>query len=142
MSIYVSQIYPEAGVSYPFNHRFQKYLSDLVSAKVGTSKKFADMYGPEYDLIFRMSAKEGLAKPEIKGPTVFKRDKDVEYTVFLPFDRSVEMDAKTLSRALDFLLSNMIEILKELEMTTTGLSEELSAIVDRILGDAKMIDAS
>jgi len=142
MSIYVSQIYPEAGVSYPFNHRFQKYLSDLVSAKVGTSKKFADMYGPEYDLIFRMSAKEGLAKPEIKGPTVFKRDKDVEYTVFLPFDRSVEMDAKTLSRALDFLLSSMIEILKELEMTTTGLSEELSAIVDRILGDAKMIDAS
>ena len=96
MSIYVSQIYPEAGVSYPFNHRFQKYLSDLVSAKVGTSKKFADLYGPEYDLIFRMSAKEGLAKPEIKGPTVFKRDKDVEYTVFLPFDRSVEMDAKTL----------------------------------------------
>jgi hypothetical protein len=142
MSIYVSQIYPEAGVSYPFNHRFQKYLSDLVSAKVGTSKKFADMYGPEYDLIFRMSAKEGLAKPEIKGPTVFKRDKDVEYTVFLPFDRSVEMDAKTLSRALDFLLTSMIEILKELEMTTTGLSAELSAIVDRILGDAKMIDAS
>jgi hypothetical protein len=36
----------------------------------------------------------------------------------------------------------MIEILKELEMTTTGLSAELSAIVDRILGDAKMIDAS
>jgi|688.fasta_scaffold518274_1 hypothetical protein len=142
MSIYVSQIYPEAGVSYPFNHRFQKYLSDLVSAKVGTSKKFADLYGPEYDLIFRMSAKEGLAKPEIKGPTVFKRDKDVEYTVFLPFDRSVEMDAKTLSRALDFLLTSMIEILKELEMTTTGLSTELSAIVDRILGDAKMIDAS
>jgi hypothetical protein len=142
MSIYVSQIYPEAGVSYPFNHRFQKYLSDLVSAKVGTSKKFADLYGPEYDLIFRMSAKEGLAKPEIKGPTVFKRDKDVEYTVFLPFDRSVEMDAKTLSQALDFLLTSMIEILKELEMTTTGLSTELSAIVDRILGDAKMIDAS
>jgi hypothetical protein len=142
MSIYVSQIYPEAGVSYPFNHRFQKYLSDLVSAKVETSKKFADLYGPEYDLIFRMSAKEGLAKPEIKGPTVFKRDKDVEYTVFLPFDRSVEMDAKTLSRALDFLLTSMIEILKELEMTTTGLSTELSAIVDRILGDAKMIDAS
>jgi hypothetical protein len=113
-----------------------------VSAKVGTSKKFADLYGPEYDLIFRMSAKEGLAKPEIKGPTVFKRDKDVEYTVFLPFDRSVEMDAKTLSRALDFLLTSMIEILKELEMTTTGLSTELSAIVDRILGDAKMIDAS
>jgi hypothetical protein len=142
MSIYVSQIYPEAGVSYPFNHRFQKYLSDLVSAKVETSKKFADLYGPEYDLIFRMSAKEGLAKPEIKGPTVFKRDKDVEYTVFLPFDRSVEMDAETLSRALDFLLTSMIEILKELEMTTTGLSTELSAIVDRILGDAKMIDAS
>ena len=89
-----------------------------------------------------MSAKEGLAKPEIKGPTVFKRDKDVEYTVFLPFDRSVDMDANTLSRALDLLLSSMIVILEELDMTTTGLSAELSAIIDRILGDAKMIDAS
>ena len=89
-----------------------------------------------------MSAKEGLARPEIKGPTVFKRDKDVEYTVFLPFDRSVDMDANTLSRALDLLLSSMIEILEELDMTTTGLSAELSAIIDRILGDAKMIDAS
>lgn len=89
-----------------------------------------------------MSAKEGLARPEIKGPTVFKRDKDVEYTVFLPFDRSVDMDANTLSRALDLLLSSMIEILEELDMTTTGLSAELSAFIDRILGDAKMIDAS
>lgn len=89
-----------------------------------------------------MSAKEGLARPEIKGPTVFKRDKDVEYTVFLPFDRSVDMDVNTLSRALDLLLSSMIEILEELDMTTTGLSAELSAIIDRILGDAKMIDAS
>ncbi|MFN6301346.1 MAG: hypothetical protein ACK42H_04065 [Planctomycetota bacterium] len=89
-----------------------------------------------------MSAKEGLAKPEIKGPTVFKRDKDVEYTVFLPFDRSVDMDANTLSRALDLLLSSMIVILEELDMTTTDLSAELSAIIDRILGDAKMIDAS
>lgn len=142
MSVHVSQIYPEAGVSYPFNHRFQKYLSDLLSAKVRTSQKFAELYGPEYDLIFRMSAKEGLARPEIKGPTVFKRDKDVEYTVFLPFDRSVDMDANTLSRALDLLLSSMIEILEELDMTTTGLSAKLSAIIDRILGDAKMIDAS
>jgi hypothetical protein len=142
MSIYVSQIYPEAGVSYPFSHRFQKYLSELVNAEVGVSQKFVDQYGPDYDLIFRMSAKEGLVVPEIKGPTVFKRDKDVEYTVFLPFDRTAELETSTLSRAVEMLLASMIDVLDRLGMNTTRLAHKSSAIVSQILGDSKMIDST
>ena len=142
MIIYVSQIYPEAGVSYPFSHRFQKCLSELVNAEVGVSPKFADQYGPDYDLIFRMSAKEGLAMPEIKGPTVFKRDKDVEYTVFLPFDRTVELESSTLSRAVEMLLASMITVLDSLGISTTSLAQNSSAIVSQILGDDRMIDTA
>lgn len=142
MSIYVSQIYPEAGVSYPFSHRFQKYLSELVNSEVGVSQKFVDQYGPDYDLIFRMSAKEGLAAPEIKGPTVFKRDKDVEYTVFLPFDRTAKLETSTLWRAVEMLLASMIEVLDRLGMSTTRLSHNSSAIVSQILGDGRMIDST
>ncbi|MFN5322247.1 MAG: hypothetical protein ACK493_13815 [Planctomycetota bacterium] len=142
MTIYVSQIYPEAGVSYPFSHEFQKHLGGLINAEVGMSQRFTEQYGPDYDLIFRVSAKSGLVAPEIKGPTVFKRDKDVEYTVFLPFDRAADLETSTLSRVLEMLLASVISILNGLGMSTMSLVNNSRAIVSQILSDNKMIDSA
>lgn len=139
MKIYVSQIYPEAGISFPFKHQFQKYLSEAVNAAVCVSPSFAENYGRDYDLIFRISAKEGLAAPEIKGPTVFKRDKDVEYTIFLPFDRGAALDEPTLTRAIELLISSMTTVLDKLGMNASKLADQSSTIVRKVLEGDGMI---
>ncbi|MFN9878321.1 MAG: hypothetical protein ACK557_07565, partial [Planctomycetota bacterium] len=87
-------------------------------------------------------AKSGLVAPEIKGPTVFKRDKDVEYTVFLPFDRAADLETSTLSRVLEMLLASVISILNGLGMSTMSLVNNSRAIVSQILSDNKMIDSA
>src|SRR5947207_12558625 len=86
MKIFVGQIYIEPGASYPFSHQFQTWLGEELTNRVQPSQQFLRAYPDGFDLIFRVSAKSKINKPEIKGPTVFKRGKDVEFTVFLPHD--------------------------------------------------------
>ncbi len=73
MKIYIGQIYIEPGVSYPFTHHFQGYLSDLASLDVTGAERFCSEYGDDYDIVFNVSAKAALQSAEIRGPTVFKR---------------------------------------------------------------------
>ena len=110
MNIYISQIYIQPGVSYPFSYRFQKFMSEAVTERVSPSEKFVTRYGEDFDLIFRMSAKSEIAETEIKGPTVFKRDKDVEYSIFIPF-RGNESDSKTLHDVVMTLLNGIVSVL-------------------------------
>ena len=87
MKIYIAQFYLEAGVAYSLSYCFQSFLGDELSGRVDLSKQFIEKYGEDYELMFRVSAKSSLAEPEVKGPTVFKDDKDIEYSIFLPFDK-------------------------------------------------------
>ena len=119
MNIHVSQIYPEAGVNYPFTHRFQQFLSRALTESVAPSANFVALYGDGFDLIFRMSAKSGIDRPECRGPTVFRRDKDVEYTIFLPFRGD---DSTALREAIDTLLKAIIRVLAELGFDTTAIA--------------------
>ena len=140
MNIYVSQIYSEAGVAFPFKQRFQKFLSDKVSESVGVSETFVNRFGSDFDLIFRMSAKQGIVTPEIKGPTVFKRDQDVEFTIFLPFDRAIPMSTTLLSRALSLLISSMTSVLDEQGMDTTSLTKQSESIINGVLEGVGMFE--
>jgi hypothetical protein len=139
MRIYVSQIYVEPRVSYPFSHVFQKYLSALASEDTSGTEQFFSKYGEDYELVFNVSAKTGLNSPEIKGPTVFKRGKTVEYTIFLPFERDVGLDKASLSRALRLLLSSMNAVLSDLGMNTNRMANDSLGIVRTVLEDAKML---
>src|SRR5580704_1479285 len=86
MKVYFSQIYIKPGVSFPFSHHFQVHLSNVITDLVVPSPSFVEKYGDDFDIVFRISAKREIRDNEIKGPTVFNKEKDIEYTVFLPFD--------------------------------------------------------
>lgn len=139
MNIFVSQFYTEAGASYPFKPRFQKFLSEKLSAIVPISPEFAEKYGNDFDLMFRLGAKSEYVSPVIKGPTVFKRDRDVEYTIFLPFNRSKPLDAAVLSERVQQLLECVAKVFDDLGMSTGRLRLEIKDIVDSILNDKEMI---
>ena len=100
MKIYVAQIYIEVGSVYPFTHYFQRLISDELTKRISASSAFIQKYGEDFNLIFRMSAKSSLKEPEVQGPTVFKTDKDVEYTIFLTFDKSEPQGPGSYRRAL------------------------------------------
>ena len=50
MNVYVSQIYIQAGVNFPFSHHFQLHLSQELTKRVEPSALFINTYGEDSDL--------------------------------------------------------------------------------------------
>ncbi len=84
MNIYVSQIYTEPGTSFPFSHLFQKWLSGELSRLAAPLEQWSKKYDEEFSLMLRLNAKKKISSVELRGPTVFKKSKDVEMTIFIP----------------------------------------------------------
>jgi hypothetical protein len=82
MKIFVGQIYIKPGITFPFSLQFQRWLGDALTERVEASEQFCKAYGANFALGLRISAKEEISEPEIKGPTVFKRNRNVEFTIF------------------------------------------------------------
>ena len=84
MKVFVAQLYIEPGVYFPYSHRMQSWLSNELTALAKPGPAFLKSYGKLFELMIRLSAKTDIRETEIVGPTVFKKDKDVEYSLFPP----------------------------------------------------------
>ena len=139
MKVYVSQIYISPGVNFDFTHHFQKLLSEELSAMVAQTGGFMRKYGPEFDLIFNMSAKKEIHENEIRGPSVYKKDKDVEFTIFLPFD-VIGASTDRYRVALKFLLDGIRTVFDKLGIDSAKLEERKESIIERICSDSTMFE--
>jgi len=132
MNIYYSQFYYQAGSSFPFSYKFQIYLSEETTRLVKPSTRFIELHGEDYSLMFRISAKRELAINEIVGPTVYKKDKDVEYSIFLPYTPIIQQSEPYIS-ALEHILEGAYEILDDYEIDTSKLKAEQGVIINNIV---------
>lgn len=139
MKIFFGQIYVDPGVKFTFTHRFQKFIGGEISSIVKPSDKFINEYGEDFDLIFRVSAKRDITDVDIKGPTVFKKDKDVEFTIFLPFDSDQPSLRDGNRRPLELLLGAVVGVLNKLEIDTKFLQERMGVFMDAVMADPSMI---
>jgi hypothetical protein len=137
MKVYFGQIYIEPGVKFPFSHHFQGRLSEEITALAEPSAEFIKKYGSDFDLIFNVSAKNTIQDNEIRGPTVFRKTKDVEYTVFLPFD-VISRNPEVSKSALKYLLSGVCSVFKLLGIDTTQLVERQESMIENICSDPTM----
>ncbi len=137
MKVYFSQIYIKPGVNFPFSHQFQAHLSEAITGLVKLSAQFAYKYGDDFNVIFRISAKKEIRNNELKGPTVFDKEKDVEYTVFLPFD-VIQRTSDVNRSALEFLLDGVALALTSLDIGVDKLSQERAHLIERVLSDPTM----
>ena len=138
MRTHIAQFYLEAGAAYAFSYRFQRFLSQELAQRVRPSEMFIREYGEDCDLMFRVSAKSSLTAPEVKGPTVFRADKDVEYSIFLPFDKERALDEQRYREVLTLLLQEIAGVLKTLGMEVKELAQDASDIIDRIVKNPMM----
>jgi hypothetical protein len=138
MNISVGQIYVEAGVSLPFSHLMQIWLGQQLSTLVLLTPDFAKVHGTDFALVIRISARKGLKENDVKGPTVFKRTKDVEYTLFLPYDTIVKCsDGRRI--ATEFILDGVEAIVAMAKLDPGDLSARRVAIRDHLCTDPSML---
>lgn len=140
MKISFTQAYVEPGVDFPFSHVCQGYLSDEVSSLVSPSSTFLEEYGDDYALGFYITAKVRIQKNEVHGPAVSKRNKDVEYSVFLPYD-AINRKKDVLGSALEFLIEGVCEVLESLKIDTRHLKKRRDTLISHICSDPTMIES-
>jgi hypothetical protein len=158
----------EQGAEFPFNVLFQRYLFEQLTSLLMPSSWFSTEYGEEWKLIFNVSARWSLdeddtergvklsesarvklaryrsftpepLRVEIRGPTVFRKDKDVEYSIFLPFRRIIESVAPAAT-TLNYIFTGVYEILERMQFDASRLRAEQNRIVSHICSESKMID--
>jgi hypothetical protein len=139
MNVWFGQVYIEPGVSFPFSHDFQRRLSKEVTALVQPSALFIETYGADFELMFNVSAKQRLKENEIRGPSVFKKTKNVEYTVFLPFEPIIQQSDPPKA-ALRFLLRGVCDVFDRLEIDKLRLIEKQESLMDDICSDLSMLE--
>jgi len=138
MQIHVSQCYIEGGSTYRFSHIFQNYISEQISEFVEMSPEFISAYSENFELIFNMSAKAALKENEVLGPTIFNKDNDVEYSIFLPFDPKMPLDENKRIFALDNLFLGIYEVLEKYKFDVSKLRVEEKRIIDEIIANPIM----
>jgi hypothetical protein len=137
MRVHFGQIYIEPGITFPFSHHFQRRLAEEITALVKPSETFTKKFGADWELMFRISAKTQIDENEIRGPTIYKRDKNVEYTVFLPFDVIAHED-HVPQMALLFLLKGCCHVFRELGVDPAMIEKSAESMIDTICADPKM----
>jgi len=139
VNVFLGQIYQEVGASFPFSYVMQEWLGGQLSNLVTSSSEFFQKYGADFDLMVWISARKNSAETEIRGPAVFKKTKDVEYTVFLPYDTiaATEDERRT---AILFLVDAIQEVFAREQIVASGLEARKTSMADHICSDPAMIE--
>ncbi len=145
-STLLRQIYVQPGVDFPFTHECQKFLSYEMTEAVVVSDQFVKSYGDSFSLTFNISAKKGIRDNEIKGPSVFRKTGDVEYTIFLPFDTiSNKLNGENCNEdiakiALQFLFKGIVAVFEWLSISPAAVREKQDSLIEKVCSDPSMID--
>jgi hypothetical protein len=138
MKIFIGQVYIKPGVSFEFSHRMQLWLGEQMSLVACDSTRFQNKFGRDFDLMIRVSADTQITDNRIKGPAVFRKSKDVEYTVFLPFD-VISKATDGCRAALTFLLAGIHSVFQQAGIDTKALDEQKNSIIEHICSDPTML---
>lgn len=84
MKVSFTQIYIQAGASFPFSAAFQRALREKFEAAAVPSEAFLKRYGSDWSVHFWISAKRDIHATEICGPSTSRKRKSQEWTLFLP----------------------------------------------------------
>jgi len=139
MKICISQVYISPGINFPFSYLFQKWLSNELTSIVQPSPDFIRRYGDNFFLVFNMSAKSEIRELEIRGPAVYKKTKDVEYTIFLPYDIISSSGDDKISGALRYLLEGIVRVLEALKIDVREVLKRTDLIIEHVRSDPSMI---
>ena len=127
-------------------------MFEELTALVKPTEHFIDAYSEDFSLIFNLSAKhrhkrrplhpQHIDDIEVWGPDPYMKEKDVEYTLFLPYFLKENDDPKRLNKALNRMFKGLVFVLRNLlEMNVDSLLTQQNRIISEILSDPKMLDS-
>ena len=138
MIVSIGQVYIKPGVRFPFSHLMQVWVSEALSSVADNCADFQMNYGCDFELIVRVSADTQIADNMLKGPTVFRENKVVECSLFLPFD-IISKDPEGCRAAMKFLMAGVRSVFRKVGIDPTMLDEKTAIIIDHVCSEPTML---
>lgn len=139
MRVSIGQIYIKPGINFPFSHLMQQWLGKELSKAATSSVEFHKKYGEQFnDLTIRVSADTQIVDNVIRGPSVFRKDKEVEYSLFLPFD-VIAGTTGGYRVALEFLIDGIRKVFLQAGIDPQKLDGKRASIIKHISDDPTML---
>lgn len=139
MKTYVAQIYIDPEARFPFSHKFQVWIHHMLSEMIIGWGKSENKYRGN-DLLFNLSSKYEINEVEIYGPSIDKRGKTVEYTVFIPLQIFGLGGRDGVKRVIFCLMKEIIKILDDLGVERNADDSQFALIAELVAGNQDMID--
>lgn len=138
MNIYLGQFYIEAGASFPFSLFFQKWFGKNLTEFSNGWGINIEKYPEDFDLIFRISSKTKINEIEIKGPSIFKKDKNVEFTIFIPYRKIEQGDIDGIKVVCRSLIHAIELVFLEIGISPSILRSRSQEMIDAIVNNPDM----
>lgn len=138
MTIHLSQIYGDPSAQFPFSYIFQRRISEELTGLVGDCTGFERRFGLDWKPILRMSARRGTRRYELAGPALFRRQKDVEYVIFLPFDEIAGRPDAPIAAILA-LLEGALDVFERLGIEVRPGDFDHESIAARVCSDRSVL---
>jgi hypothetical protein len=133
MKIFFGLFFLNPDAVYPLSVRWCEFMSERISALGLPCASIQAKYGSDCSLIFRVNAECGLREVRIHGPTYFRRQRDVEFTIVLPHTGKPIRNAADCAFALSHLFNGTVRVLRELGVDPANLEAAAPSIVAETL---------
>ena len=134
MKIEIVQIYIEVGVRFDLSAEFQGFTAAELSRLVDISPEFASRFGEDWSIVLNLSAKKAIPDVAIMRPIRLRKDKVVEITIFLPFDK-ITQSGNVRASAVRSFLEAVQTALAKLGLDVARLTAATPEIVKRVADD-------
>lgn len=138
MKISFTQAYITPGINFPFSHHFQKRISNQVSSSISDAQMFYEKYGQDFSMSIYISAENSTVGPRVVGPGVYRKGKEVEYTIFLPFD-AIYRSNDSIGFAIEYLFDGIEIIMKKARMETRDLDLKRAELIHAIRTEENLL---
>lgn len=117
----------------------QRWMAEQLSALSSEFSQAQTKYGSDFELMVRLGADTEMTQNAIKGPSVFRKTKDIEYFLDLPFD-VIARSSEGRRMAAEFLLDGIRTIFEKAGIEVASLDEKRASIIDHLCSDPTMLD--
>jgi hypothetical protein len=113
----VSGLFSDPDATFEVPHQVSKVIASILSSELADTHAFDENFGKDYYLCLMRSSRVGLADLEIKGPTISKRYKTVEFSLKMPHRKIVE-DPRRYGIYLDYMERGTSSVFAEIGLVT------------------------
>jgi len=122
MSFRTASIFSEVGVDFPISYKVNQLLLDRLVKKLQKENQEVNVKGEFFSLGVIVSTRKNVTDLSFQGPSISKKYKMVDYTIWMPFAKVIESD-NILFAYLDYLCQGISLVMKECGYPTAAISK-------------------